>query len=589
MKRAALLLMLVPLALTARPRAQQPPLSSPPAATAQDEKRDEGFPITSDVVKRKCSSCHHADDKGRLSRISFRRTTPEGWEQTLKRMVTLNNLKIEPNEAREVVRYLADHQGLAPDEAKPAAFEVERRQIDFQYADKNADKDKRLTEETCIACHSFGRVMSQRRTKEEWELLVAMHRGYYWLSDFQAFRRTGPLRREPSAEGPPPDSRHPMDVAITQLSSAFPLMTPEWAAWSATMRPAQVQGKWALSGYQAGKGAIFGQVTIAAAGAADSGEFTTDIAYTVPSTGEHVKRTGKAIVYTGFQWRGRSTSASGEERERELREVMFVDGDWRHASGRWFSGAYDEFGIDVQMQRVGGDPLLTGVGRTLLKAGGSGQEIALFGANLPARATAADLNFGPGMTVDRIVSAAPEQLVVAVSVAKTATVGRRAVFLNGATGRAMVAVGDMIDYIKVTPEAGLARVGGGNFPKQFQQFEAIAYANGPDGKPDTKDDIESRAGERIVGQEEYTATFEDDDKDFVGSIDAKTGLFTPNLDGPNPKRKHNTNNYGDVWVVAAFQAPDPSSSGGTRTLKARAHLLVTVPLYIKFDQGEVAR
>ncbi len=48
---------------------------------------------------------------------------------------------------------------------------------------------------------------------------------------------------------------------------------------------------------------------------------------------------------------------------------MFVDRDWRHASGRWFTGAYDEFGIDVQLQRVGGDPVLTGVGQTMLQGG----------------------------------------------------------------------------------------------------------------------------------------------------------------------------------------------------------------------------
>jgi quinohemoprotein amine dehydrogenase len=590
MKRAALLLFVVPLVLAARPRAQQPPMSSPPAATTapgDKSETEEGFSIASDLVKRKCATCHHADDKGRLTRISYRRTTPEGWEQTIKRMVTLNNVKLEPAEARDIVRYLADHQGLAPDEAKPAAFEVERRQIDFKYAAKDEkDKDKQLTEETCIACHSMGRVISQRRTKEEWELLVAMHRGYYWLSDFQAFRRTGPTRREPGPDGRPPDNRHPMDVAITNLSTTFPLRTPEWAAWSATMRPPQLQGRWALSGYQPGKGAIFGQVAIAPSGAADSGEFTTEITYTIPRTGEHVKRAGKAIVYTGYQWRGRSTSSS--DAEHELREVMFVDRDWRHASGRWFTGAYDEFGIDVQLQRVGADPVITGASQTIVKAGGAAQEVALFGANFPARVAATDLNFGPGITVDRVVSATPEQIVVALAAAKDAAVGRRSVFVNGATGDATIAVANDIDYIKVTPQAGLARVGGANFPKQFQQFEAIAYANGPDGKPDTKDDVELGPVSASWATEEYTATFEDDDKDFVGAIDPKSGLFTPNLDGPNPKRKHNTNNYGDVWVVASYDA-GPSAAAPRRMLKARAHLLVTVPLYIKFDEAEVGR
>jgi len=55
--------------------------------------------VTGALVKQKCSSCHKADEKGRLTRISFRRTTPEGWEETIKRMVSLNNVKIEPPEA----------------------------------------------------------------------------------------------------------------------------------------------------------------------------------------------------------------------------------------------------------------------------------------------------------------------------------------------------------------------------------------------------------------------------------------------------------------------------------------------------------
>src|SRR5713226_3701110 len=68
------------------------------------EKSDEGIPVTSDLVRQKCSSCHTADEKGRLSRISFRRTTPEGWEETIKRMVSLNTLRIEPSDARAILR-----------------------------------------------------------------------------------------------------------------------------------------------------------------------------------------------------------------------------------------------------------------------------------------------------------------------------------------------------------------------------------------------------------------------------------------------------------------------------------------------------
>ena len=64
---------------------------------------------------------------------------------------------------------------------------------------------------------------------------------------------------------------------------------------------------------------------------------------------------------------------------------------------------------------------------------------------------------------------------------------------------------------------------------------------------------------------------------FVGTLDAN-GLFTPNVDGPNPKRSGNRNNIGDVWVVAELATPP--MRGRPPPLRARAHLLVTVPLYM---------
>src|SRR5213592_4501710 len=143
MRRLLFLLLVVPVVRGGA--VQQPPASESrvpsPEPRAVDNK-DEGIPVTSDLVKQKCSSCHKADEKARLTRISYRRTTPEGWEETIKRMVSLNDVKLQPTEARDIVRYLADHHGLAPDEAKPAAFEVERRQIDYKYT---ADKDTERT------------------------------------------------------------------------------------------------------------------------------------------------------------------------------------------------------------------------------------------------------------------------------------------------------------------------------------------------------------------------------------------------------------------------------------------------------------
>ena len=122
-------------ALTAR-ISQTPPPPPPPAATPQQATptptptttptptpgaaADEGIPITHEKTKAVCGDCHKIDDKSRMSRISYRRTTPEGWQETIRRMVTLNKADIEPADAREIVKYLSDNLGLAPEETKPA-------------------------------------------------------------------------------------------------------------------------------------------------------------------------------------------------------------------------------------------------------------------------------------------------------------------------------------------------------------------------------------------------------------------------------------------------------------------------------------
>ena len=80
---------------------------------------ESGFPVKNPLVASKCGSCHAADAKGNMSRISWIRTTPEGWEEAIKRMVRLHNVSLEPDDARKILHYLSDEQGLAPEEAKP--------------------------------------------------------------------------------------------------------------------------------------------------------------------------------------------------------------------------------------------------------------------------------------------------------------------------------------------------------------------------------------------------------------------------------------------------------------------------------------
>ena len=551
-------------------RAQQPPSASAPTAPAKPEI---GIPVTNKAVLGACGSCHRPDDKGQMSRISFQRNTPEGWQDSIKRMVSLNGLKLDPAVGREVVKYLSDNLGLAPEEAKPAAFEVEKRIV--------YDQDAFVAEDikgVCNACHSVGRIISQRRTRSEWELLIAMHRGWYPLVDRQVYRRLGPVPRDRGPDGRPPDTRHPSEKAIDYLSQKYPFETPEWASWAATKRSPRIEGTWALTGFEAGKGAVYGRVAIVAVPNAPD-EFSTETTFTYARTGEQVKRTGRTMIYTGFQWRGRSTA--GAPNAPVYREVMLVDRDWRGIEGRWFTGGYDEIGMDVQLRRVGNELTLLGADRAGLKKGASGQTVKIYTLNAPASVQAGDLDFGPGLTVSG-ASVANNVITATVAVADGAAVGPRDIVIAGAVKPGAVVVYDKIDHVRVLPEWNMARTGGVNFPKGFAHFDAWGYMNGPDKRQGTPDDIRIDVVDATWSMEEYTATLADDDIQFVGAIDAKTGLFTPNNEGPNEQRSGERNNIGDVWVVATY-------NGDGAPIRGRAHLLVAPPVYMRFDPSVISR
>ncbi len=60
---------------------------------------------------------------------------------------------------------------------------------------------------------------------------------------------------------------------------------------------------------------------------------------------------------------------------------MTIDRDWRHMEGRWFTGGYDELGLDIKLDRIGTETRVLGTDRTALKQGSAGQELKIYGAN----------------------------------------------------------------------------------------------------------------------------------------------------------------------------------------------------------------
>ncbi len=220
-----------------------------------------------------------------------------------------------------------------------------------------------------------------------------------------------------------------------------------------------------------------------------------------------------------------------------------------------------------------------------LKAGAQALRIRLIGDNLPAQLAPADLDFGSGVTVRRIVSHTASEVIAELDVAAGAVSGKRDVALRRAVLPNGVAVYDRVDYIKVMPTSALARLGSETHPKGYQQFEAVAYQRGVDGKPHTADDVELGPIDATFSVEEFYSAYGDDDRNFVGTL-SPSGLFTPASDGPNPKRKFSRNNYGDIWVVATAKN-DKGPDG--KPLVGKSYLVVTVPTYMRFDQPEVGQ
>jgi quinohemoprotein amine dehydrogenase len=567
--------------LLALPLLAQTPQAST-AAEATKAAPEEGIPVTNQLVISKCGGCHARDEKGNLSRISWERATPEGWEEAIKRMGRLNGLRLNPDEARAILKYLATDHGLAPEEAKPVMYYAERRIQD----ETNIPNDN--VRGACTYCHALARPLSWRRSAQDWEYLENLHVALYPQAD-EAFRlgmNAGGFDEERHHRDP--NAPLPVTEAVAYLSKTAPLHTPEWAAWRARMRAPKLTGRWLVSANILGKGKYYGEMEVQAGNADD--EFTTRVTLKSMKDGSTLSRTGHSVVYAGYAWRGRSkgtpaANAAPNDLGSEAREVLWFSPDQSSAEGRWFWGQYQEFGFDVKLRRPSADPTVVGVDRSALKTGSQANRVRLIAESLPAQVEPADLDFGAGVTVRRVVSHSATEIVAEVDVASNAISGKRDIAFRRAVLPDAIAVYDRIDYIKVVPDTAMARLGSQPHPKGYQQFDVVAYNRGADGKVNTADDVDLGPIDVSWSVEEFYSMYGDDDREFVGSL-SDSGLFTPSSDGPNPQRKFSRNNYGDVWVVAT--AKNEKDKDG-RPMQGKSYLVVTVPAYMQWDQPEVGQ
>ena len=514
---------------------------------------DDGIPVKSPLVEAACGGCHASDDAGRMSRISWQRKSAEGWQITVIRMIRTGNVQLGAEDARAVVRYLTDHHGLAPEEERPVFYLAEQRPLQESFAD-----GEELLRETCSRCHVTARFRAQRRSAEEWDLLKGMHVGYFPAIEGQTFR------------GERGEDRWAVDRALDQIKEMYPFETPEWRNHRAKGPGSGIAGRWFLRGRQPGEGPIAGVVEFRPAeGAEGNYGYEADL---IHADGTAERRRGEGVLYGGYSFRGRSRG----ERLLERRAALLLSADGRTLTGRLFRGRFGEHGLDATLTRAAGGMQVAAAWPPAGRIGTTVSGVRILGAGFGEDA-ATSLDFGSGVRVAGARRTSELELQVDLEIESGAAAGYRDVSVGGARLVDGFAVYDRVDYIRVTPETALARVGGAVAPKQFVQFEAAGWHRGPDGERLSDDDLALGPVEVSWTTEEYYIRDEDADTRFVGNIDER-GLFTPGLDGPNPERELMADNMGDVWVVA--QHEDPANG---ETLRDRARLVVAPPVFLYWD------
>ncbi|MFT4516284.1 MAG: quinohemoprotein amine dehydrogenase [Planctomycetota bacterium] len=661
-----------PAAQNATPAAATPASQNPvgdttggkQGATKPPKKRPEkpGIPVEDLLVRSLCGRCHTIDDRSHMTRISYLRKSPEGWAQSIKRMGRLHGLQLTPTTAKMLVRSLSNSHGLSRAEAEKGHYESERR---VHWSEDDQDKDFR---QACAQCHPLGRALLQYRDKDEWQLLRATHVAMFPLASRQM--GGGPPRASSnrsrfgggnSTGASSPSSSNTSssntsstrggrggssttstantagrsnagssrrgggtstgDRVLEQLSKDQPLFTPEWEAWTQHKREVPLAGTWTVHGHETGRGDVIGTLHLARADV-DEYTLTWNLNW---SDGSSETRTGKGVLYAGYTWRGRS---QGPDRSN-WREVLLLDENWQTLKGRVFQGQYDEIGMDVTLDRDVGRTRIVSLGNASVPVPTLAHQVDVYGEQFEEGIKVGDFFIGQGLTVTGVERKSDRHLVVTVSAEAGTKLGTRTLAYGPRPGSAKVTLYDTVDYVRVRPLQGLSRNGGAKHPRQLERFEAFAMHRGKDGKPFTKDDVDLFQVRGKWALSEFAVRDNDDDVKYVGAIDEATGVFTPNIDGPNPKRKWQANNIGDVFATFETEldipvrppekkkkegdndkpddakpdddkkatnkkpeepvksndadAPKAMPARETKRFFARSHLIVTVPIYARWQ------
>ena len=481
------------------------------------------------LIRSYCGGCHKEVRPGQFERISVIRKSPEGWVMTLFRMHQVHHLALSDEVHDAILRYLADTQGLAPAEAAPARFALERR--------PNV-KDLDLGPELgvmCGRCHSLARVALQRRDADEWLKHMHFHMGQFPSLEYQASGRDRPWWQIASQQLP------------AELARRYPLSTPEWSAWQGRARP-DLAGRWVVVGHVPGGHDFYGSAEILRdADGSYRARYALSEAGGAAFAGE-----SHAIVYTGYEWRGRASLAG-----RAVREIYAASEDGARLAGRWFDPEHAEQGGEWSAVRADAAAQVLAVLPQAARVGAA-TRLTVVGTGFGGDAAP---SFGEG-TRARILHRDANVIEAVVDVAADAAAGRHTISAGGASGT--LAVYREINQIDVQPGYGIARLGGGRVAPVTAQFEALASTRLPSGELLPLGPVAAEWSTQPFDEE---AKRTGDDR-YAGRIEPN-GRYLPAGAGPNPAREFSGNNVGNLKVVARV-------GEGQYAVEGNAHLVVTV-------------
>jgi quinohemoprotein amine dehydrogenase len=494
------------------------------------------------AIQKNCLTCHATRSDGSIERISDVRKTPEGWEDTISRMGQAWGLQITPEDRAAVVKELSEKNGLAPEETEKVMY-----WLTSSGSTMEPKLESELIQNSCVSCHAGARPLAQYRTEEEWKKLIDFHIAFNPSMIYQM--RTQKWEEE-------------AEKVIEYLAKTNVLNSKEWTEWKNRKEQYELAGNWRIVGYRPGMGMYSGYAQFKKKGKG----FYENRTMLMPD-GKTETYKGNVRIFTGYSLR---SSLEGEK--NKLRGVFNIQKDGTTIKGRWNQvhdiGQY----ADETYYKADHTSLLAVWPKAIKK--GETVVVHLIGMNLPEHLMKEDLQASHGIVIDKIERKDKDDVWVQLTVNDNATVGPHTIGLKEG-GKVELQVYEKMDYIKVLPEYGVARLNYSGH-QQSVQFEAIGYHVGADGKKNTNDDVELGPIQATWSMKEFLLGANDDhDIHFVGNIDAKTGLFTPASGGPNSKREWSTNNAGNVTIVATYTDPVTKEQ-----IQGETFLLVTIPDYI---------